>query len=66
MVRRKDIVSVSEVAGIERVELGILWRGLGHVHSAAPGYIEPVCRWHGLIEDCPRTRREKREGAAVA
>ena len=60
MARRKDFTEVFEVPGIGRMEFRIPWRGMGHYHKAQPGCIEPVCKWHGLLEDCPRTRRERR------
>ena len=59
-MKRKDFVEVTEVPGIGRVEFRIPWRGLGHYHKAKPGQIEPLCRWKGMLEDCPRTRREKK------
>ena len=58
-MRRKDLVDVDEVTGIE---FRIPWRGLGHYHKAKRFQIEPICRWKGLLEDCPRTRRERKKG----
>ena len=53
-MRRRDFVEVFEGG----FKLRIPWRGLGHYHKAQPGCVEPVCKWKGLLEDCPRTRKE--------
>lgn len=65
MVKRKDSVQVVDVPGIGQVEFRIPWRGIGHWHGAAPMIVEPICKWNGLLEDCPRTRRERREAELV-
>ena len=61
MTKREDFVEVAKMPGIGRVEVRIPWRGIGHWHEAAAHCVEPICTWKGLLEDCPRTRREKRE-----
>lgn len=59
-MKRKEFVNVMEILGIGRLEFRIPWRGIGHYHDAKPNCIEPICKWHGLLEDCPRTRKENK------